>query len=70
MNSKADLHQPTVGRVVVTRELQELQGQEEGEEVAREEAEPGGGVEDSIMSEAMESFVLSSPLFLQIWEFI
>ena len=30
MNSKAEWHQPTVGRVVVTRELQELQGQQEG----------------------------------------
>ena len=30
MNSKAEWHQPTVGRVVVTRELQELEGQQEG----------------------------------------
>ena len=29
MNSKAEWRQPTVGRVVVTRELEELQGQQE-----------------------------------------
>ena len=29
MNSKAEWHQPTVGRVVVTRELEELESQQE-----------------------------------------
>ena len=31
MNSKAELNQLTVGRVVVTRELEELEGQQEAD---------------------------------------
>ena len=46
MNSKAEWHQPTVGRVVVTRELEELEGQQQEGSSGRERGSSrrrGGG---------------------------
>ena len=44
MNSKAEWHQPAVGRVVVLQELQELSGQEGrgGREIGRAGQRRGG----------------------------